>query len=369
MSEPNPVFVGMDLGTFKTSVASSLGLRDVIPTAVGWPKDHVARTVLGRDVVFGEDLVEHRLALEVVRPFEKGMLKYGDPTAGLTPQQIEKHALATRLVIEYAVRQVCPGLEPGRPVYGVIGVPARAGVKNKQFVMDAAATVFDGVAVVSEPFSIAYGMNRLTDALVIDIGAGTIDLCPIYGVYPSDDEQVTVPLGGDAVDEEFEKRLKAKYPRVQASRNMIRDLKERYGFVNEVAEPVVVNLPVDGKPTPHDITEPLRAACLTLLGPIVEAARKLIGKFDPEFQQRLRQNIILGGGGSQLRGLDRMIEAALTEYGGARVTRVSDATYAGAVGALKLAMNMPAEGWTALAVKKPASPAAAAPATPMAAAA
>jgi rod shape-determining protein MreB len=87
---------------------------------------------------------------------------------------------------------------------------------------------------------------------------------------------------------------------------------------------------------------------MTIVGPIVEAVRGLVGKFDPEFQQRLRQNIILGGGGSQLKGLDRVIENSLKDYGGAKVTRVTDATYAGAVGALKLAMGMPAHGWTAL---------------------
>lgn len=360
MSELNPVFVGMDLGTFKTSVASSAGLRDVTPTAVGWPKDHIARTMLGRDIVFGQDLTEHRLALDVIRPFEKGVLKYGDAaTSGLTDKQVEKHALATRLVIEYAVNLVNPEKgEKTRPIYGVIGVPSRASLKNKQFVMDAAAGVFDSVAIVSEPFTIAYGMNRLSDALVIDIGAGTIDICPIYGVYPADDEQVTVPLGGDAVDEEFEKRLKAKFPRVQASRNMVREIKEKHGFVNSVGEQALVNLPVDGKPTPHDVTEPLKLACMALVNPIVDAVRKLVGKFDPEFQQRLRNNIVLGGGGSQLKGLDRVIEQAMVEYGGAKVTRVSDATYAGAVGALKLAMNMPAHGWTALGSKtKKAKPA------------
>jgi len=364
----NPVYVGMDLGTFKTSVASSAGYRDAIPTAVGWPKDHIARTVLGRDVVFGKDLVEHRLALDLVRPFEKGVLKYGDSAAsGLTPQQIEKHALATRLVIEYAVGMVNPSRnDASAPVYGVIGVPSQASMKNKQFVMDAAAGVFDAVAIVSEPFTIAYGMNRLTDTLVIDIGAGTIDICPIYGVYPADDEQITLPIGGDAVDEEFEKLLKAKHPRVQASRNMIREIKEKYGFVNDVGEQAIVSLPVDGKPTPIDVTEPLKAACLALVGPVVEAVRKLVTKFDPEFQQRLRQNIILGGGGSQLKGLDRVIEVALSEYGGGRVTRVTDATYAGAVGALKLAMNMPTAGWTALSAK---TKAAAAKPVPMAAAA
>jgi len=50
--------------------------------------------------------------------------------------------------------------------------------------------------------------------------------------------------------------------------------------------------------------------------------------------------------------LDRVIEQALTEYGGAKVTRVTDATYAGAVGALKLAKAMPPQGWTALNTRK-----------------
>jgi rod shape-determining protein MreB and related proteins len=347
MSQPAPAYVGMDLGTFKTSVASSSGYRDVFPTAVGWPKDHVARTMLGRDLVFGKDLTEHRLALDVVRPFEKGALKYLDAAAaGLNPAQVQKHALATRLVIEYAVTAVVP--ERDRPVYGVIGVPSRASVKNKKFIMDAAEGVFDAVAIVSEPFTIAYGMNRLTDTLVIDIGAGTIDICPIYGVYPADEEQVTVPLGGDAVDEEFEKRLLKKYPGVQVSRNMVRDVKERYGFVNELGEAAVVTLPINGKPTPLDVSEPLKGACSVIVQPIIEGVRNLISRFDPEFQQRMRQNILLGGGGSQLKGLDRAIEASLKDFGGAKVTRVSDASFAGAVGALKLAMAMPAQGWTSL---------------------
>lgn len=303
--------------------------------------------LLGRDLVFGKDLTEHRLALDIVRPFERGVLKYLDAASqGMSEARVQKHAQATRLVIEYAVAAVQP--ERDRPVYGVIGVPSRASMKNKKFIMDAAEGVFDAVAIVSEPFTIAYGMNRLADTLVIDIGAGTIDICPIYGVYPSDEEQVAVPLGGDAVDEEFEKRLFKKFPGIQVSRNMVRDVKERHGFVNELGDAAVVTLPVNGKPTPLDVSEPLKAACSVIVKPIVEAVREMVGKFDPEFQQRMRQNILLGGGGSQLKGLDRAIEASLKDYGGAKVTRVTDATFAGAVGALKLAMGMPAHGWTAL---------------------
>jgi rod shape-determining protein MreB len=85
-----------------------------------------------------------------------------------------------------------------------------------------------------------------------------------------------------------------------------------------------------------------------MVNPILQGLKDLIGRFDPEFQSRLLNNIILGGGGSQLKGLDRVIEEALKEYGGGKVKRVGDAVFAGAVGALKLAMAMPMECWNDL---------------------
>ena len=165
------VYVGMDLGTFKTSVASSTGLRDALYSAVGWPKDQIARTLLGRAVVFGKDIVEHRLALNIVRPFEKGVLKYNAATAtGLAADRVEKHKLAAKLLVEHAVAMTRPPKDA--TVYGVIGAPSRATAGNKKVVLEAARGAFDAALIVSEPFTIAYGMNRLSDTLVIDIGAG-----------------------------------------------------------------------------------------------------------------------------------------------------------------------------------------------------
>lgn len=344
-------FIGMDLGTFKTSVASANGRREVIPSAVGWPKDHVARGMLGRDVIFGEEIWKQRLALNVCRPFRNGALKYIDQSdAGISAEELEKCEEAARLLVRHAVNSTGP--EEG-PIYGVIGAPSRATISNKRVIMDAAKDTFDAVMVVAEPFTIAYGMNRLTNTVVVDIGAGTIDICPMYGTYPKDEDQITLPLGGDAVDEEFHRLMEEAYPDVQLSANMAREIKEKFGFVHDLEEQAVVTLPIAGKPTQIDVAEPLKAACSSIVPSIVEAIRELISKFDPEFQQALLGNVLLGGGGSQLKGLDRSIEEALQSYGGANVTKVYDSVFAGATGALKMAMSMPADYWQQLAGSSP----------------
>ncbi len=342
--EKTCVLIGMDLGTFKTSVASSTGVREAIHTAVGWPKDPIAQKLFGRDVVFGKDILEHRLALEVVRPFEKGVLKYRDPEdLGMPDGSVSKHQEAARLLVEYAVSLT--RLPKGVPIHGVIGAPARASVVNKQMLLDASKGAFDAVLIVSEPFAVAYGMNCLSDTLVIDIGAGTVDICPMFGTFPAEEDQVTLPIGGDLIDEAFHHRLEEQYPEAQVSLNMAREIKERYGFVHDVDEKAVVTLPVKGRPTPFDVSKPLKEACRTIVSPIITGLETLIARFDPEFQQRLLRNIVLCGGGSQLKGLDRLLEEALQGYGGGRINRVPDAMYAGAFGALKLGMDMPPSYW------------------------
>lgn len=355
--QPEATYIGMDLGTFKTSVISSNGKRDVIYSAVGKPKDHVARALLGRDLVFGNEIIERRLALNVIRPFARGSLKYlGEAETGISAADAALHAEAAHQLVAHAVSLTQP--PAGIPIYGVIGAPSRASERNKHVLIEAARGTFDAVVIVAEPFTVAYSMNRLTDTLVIDIGAGTIDICPMYGTYPKEEDQVTLPIAGDAVDIEFFNRVQARYPKAQMSMNMAREIKEKYGFVHDAHEPIIVTLPVNGHLTEFDVTIPLQEACHAIVPPIIEGLREVVGRFDPEFQRPMLQNIILGGGGSQLKGLDRLIEAALAPYGGGKVSRVYDSVFAGAAGALKLAMAMPAEKWSLLCDKMPAQRAA-----------
>lgn len=336
--------IGIDLGTFRTSAVSSTGQRAELETVVGWPKDHIARSVIGQDVVFGAGAIDQRMALDVVRPFGNGILKFNSHVErGLSQAQVERHQEAARILVEHAVSLV----EPSRAgkVYGVVGVPSRATIVNKEYVIAATRTAFDAVILVPEPFTVAYSMNQLIDSLVVDIGAGTIDVCPMFGTFPDDNDQLTIPFGGDAIDEEFYNSIVAAFPDASFSMKLARQIKEKHGFVGEQEEPVIISLPMKGKPTDVDVTAHLKRACDKLLPPIVECVTELVARFEPDIQRSLLSNILLGGGGSQLRGLTGQLEKALQPYGGGGVTRTYDSVFAGAAGALKIAMSTPAEYW------------------------
>ena len=93
---------------------------------------------------------------------------------------------------------------------------------------------------------------------------------------------------------------------------------------------------------------PFQEAGGIIIEPILEGIHKLVASFNPEFQERLRHNIILSGGGGMLDGLILKLEEGLSSLGGGRVTHVDEPLYAGASGALRLATDMPGEFWEQL---------------------
>jgi rod shape-determining protein MreB len=202
--------------------------------------------------------------------------------------------------------------------------------------------------VVSEPFAIAYGMNLLNDALIIDIGAGTVDFCIMHGTIPSEEDQRTIFTAGDYIDEQLFNYLIEKYPNSKFNKNMVRQFKEKFSFVREINEQVRVELPVNGKPVMHDIKDEIRRACESILPSLIETTTEMIARVDPEFQMKIKNNIVLGGGGSLIRGIAEYLQNALKEYGACKVTCVTDPLFAGADGALKLAKDMPSKYWETL---------------------
>lgn len=339
------LYIGMDLGTSRTSISASNGVRETVYSVVGYPKDVVSKKLLKKDVLFGKEALEKRLSLKLYKPLEKGVIKYtGDAAMDAEAKQNLK---AAQELIGEAIRLAKPRQD--ELVYCVIGAPAEASVKNKGAIIEAARAHVDSVMLCSEPFSVAYGLDWLEDVLVIDIGAGTTDLCRMHGTMPEETDQVMFDIAGDAVDSELEKLIRAKFPQAQFTNQMVKDIKERYGFVGEAPERCIVQLPVDGKPTDFDLTDQIRAACSVLIAPILKGIHQLVASFDPEFQQKLKNRVLLAGGGSMVKGLDSAVEKAMREQlGGGKVIRIEEPIYGGANGALKIAHDMPAEFWEQL---------------------
>ncbi len=338
------LYIGMDLGTSRTSVSASNGVRETVLSVVGYPKDVVSRKLLKKDILFGKEALEKRLSLRLHKPLGKGVFKYNDLPEGADRGEVE---IAARDLIREAIRMAQPRKD--ELVYAVIGVPAQASIHNKEAILGAARASVDSVMLCSEPFAVAYGLDMLEDALIIDIGAGTTDLCRMHGTMPEESDQITIPFAGDVVDETLAGMLKTACPGAAFSIQMVKDIKERYSYLGDAPERAIVTLPVDGKPTEFDVTAVVKEACSILVGPIVEGLRKLVGSFDPEFQHKLRNRVVLAGGGSMIKGLDTAIESMMKrEMGGGRVSRVEEPVYGGANGALKIAHDMPAEYWEQL---------------------
>jgi len=339
------LYIGMDLGTSRTSVSASNGVRETVYSMVGYPKDVVSMKLLKKDVLFGKEALEKRLSLKMYKPLEKGVLKYtGDATMDA---EAKANLKAAQDLIGEAIRLAKPRKD--ELVYCVIGAPAEASVKNREAIIEAARAHVDSVMLCSEPFSVAYGLDWLEDVLVIDIGAGTTDLCRMHGTMPEETDQVMYEIAGDAVDAELAKLIEKTCPGAQFTIHMVKDIKERYGYVGDAPERCIVELPVNGKPTPFDLTEQIRTACSILIEPILEGIHKLIASFDPQFQTKLKNRVLLAGGGSMVKGLDSAVEKAMKErLGGGKVIRIEEPIYGGANGALKIAHDMPADFWEQL---------------------
>jgi rod shape-determining protein MreB len=329
--------VGIDLGTSRSSISASNGSRHVIDSYVGWPVDMVARKVVKKSVLFGKEALDNRPMLDLHRPLERGLIKEGSAKDEEAVRELLRHLISLA------------GAKEGQKVFAVVGVPAEALRVSKQHLRKAVSGLADSLMIVSEPFAVAYGMDSLLHTMIIDIGAGTTDFCVMNGRYPTDEDQRTLTNAGDAIDEHLATLVRNKLPDGRFSVFMVREWKEKGSFVGEPKKPVQVKVPVHGKPTDLDITAEMRRACESLLGPISETMLDLISRVEPEYQEDVRKNVILAGGGSQIPGLAEALEGALEELGGGRVRAVDDPVFAGSNGGLAIAVDAPETDWESLA--------------------
>lgn len=330
------LFVGIDLGTSSSAIVASNGKKSWVESYVGWPKDFIAEKVIKKSVLFGTEAFKHRLSMDIYRPLERGVIKDGT----------EKDEQAVKELIHHLIKLVQPGKD--QKILAVVGVPAEAFKVNKEAIMKSISDFVHATMVVSEPFAVAYGLGLLDNAMVVDIGAGTVDFCVMHGTIPLEEDQKTIITAGDYIDQQLYNLLKEKFPDSLFNLNMVRIFKEQNSFVGNSVNRVKVEIPVEGKPVVHDITEEMKRSCESVMPPIIETLTEMIARVDPEFQKTIRNNIVLAGCGSQIRGISDFIKDALKSYGSCQVSTVEDPLFAGANGSLALAQEMPKRYWKKL---------------------
>ena len=140
------LYIGMDLGTSRTSVSASNGVRETVYSVVGYPKDVVSQKLLKKDVLFGKEALEKRLSLKLYKPLEKGVIKYTGEDMDIDVvfdlraivqqghQSLAIGSLPTILrptkgrfaLVDYE-KVFCPDLEGGQDIFEIRGIDRAAG--------------------------------------------------------------------------------------------------------------------------------------------------------------------------------------------------------------------------------------------------
>ncbi len=329
------LYVGIDLGTFQSTIASSAGAMHSIETVVGRPKDPVARNFLKRDVLFGADALKNKLACNLYRPMAAGVA-----------QDDEANLAAAKAFVSHLIETADP--EEYDEVFGVICSPSHVSFTDKSNLVATLRGQVNAIMVVTEPFATAFGIGEIGGSIVVDVGAGTTDIARIHGTFPSDEDQVTIQEAGDWLDIELMTLISKKFTGAQITKDMVRKWKEESSYVGGDERTVEVNLSVDGKNQTVDIGDLIQEACELLIPKVGNAIKRIVAEADPEYQPVLRNNIILSGGGSLIEGLAERVAREISDIGDVNVWCVENPLEKVAEGALMLAGEMPDDMYTAI---------------------
>jgi len=310
------ILVGLDWGTNSSCVMAAttenteLLTNEIIPSVVGYAKEGLLEGILPSDktVLFGQEALKYRIYCQLVRPLRNGV--------------IDEVKSAT----DYA-QHLKERLPEGSEFRAVIGVPARADEEARENVRTAIKGVFDKIILIPEPFLAALGyrdesrlgeedyIDPVNNSLFVDIGAGSSDLCLVQGYYPQAEDQISIPYAGDAVDAELGKEILQKYPDSDLSIHSVIEIKEKHSYAGESNEDISIKKVIGGKPRELSIGYELGQCTLTLVDLIFEGIKQEVAKANPDSVEELLQNIVLTGGGSQIKNIANVLQKLLEDEG------------------------------------------------------
>ncbi len=198
----------------------------------------------------------------------------------------------------------------------VIGIPSGVTEVEKRAVEDATKNAgAREVYLVEEPMAAAIGVRlpvqEAVGSFVVDIGGGTTDIAVISlgGIVVSRDLKVA----GDKLNEDIIRFARDEFKLLLGERTA-EDIKIAIGSAYEMPEPLeavmrgrdlVTGLPKEIMVDDSDIRRAMRHS----INVLVNAIKSVVEETPPELvADIMHRGIVLVGGGSLLRGLDRLIQ-------------------------------------------------------------
>lgn len=348
------ILAGLDLGTNKScllagpSGGTDITVSKVVPSAVGYVKEGIVDGIITGNarVIFGEEALRNMLHTHLVTPLAEGVIA---------------HPEAARDFLQH-LRSLADPTNTAE-IRIVIGVPANADETSREGIRRAAQGVFDRILLIPEPFLAALGyrddarvgqpgyIDPVVNSLFIDIGGGTTDLCLVQGYFPTRDDQVSIAFAGDAIDQLMKHDLDRTYPNNGLSAHKLREIKEANSYVGPTRQPLDVKVVLSGKAHTLELGEVIGRASNALIDKIYPALTALITRASSDSVVTLLQNIIITGGGSQIKGIDAVLQKRLVDDGyESPKVRLAGQDYKRyvAIGALKAARAARENQWQVL---------------------
>lgn len=198
----------------------------------------------------------------------------------------------------------------------VIGIPSGVTEVEKRAVEDAAKNAgAREVYLVEEPMAAAIGVRlpiqEAVGSMIVDIGGGTSDIAVISlgGIVVSKD----LKIAGDRLNEDIIRFARDEFKMLLGERTA-EDIKIAIGSAYELSEPMEATMRgrdlVTGLPKEIIVDDAdIRRAMRHSINILVNAIKATVEETPPELvADIMHRGIMLVGGGSLLRGLDRLVQ-------------------------------------------------------------
>ncbi|MDN5342455.1 MULTISPECIES: rod shape-determining protein [Oceanotoga] len=291
--------LGIDLGT-ATFVVYQRGVGIIIEEPSVVAIDAKKKKIIAIGTQAKEMIGKTPEQIKIIRPVQDGVIT--------NPEVIEE-------VLRYFLKNAKKGLSFSKPKL-IIGIPALTTDVERRAVKEAAERVgASQVFLVSEPLAAAIGseidITKPNGHMVIDIGGGTTDIAVISlgGTVESE----SIKVAGEAMDDEIVKYIKKSYrfsigtsTAERIKKEIAKAYKDEETIEIEVkGQDIKTGLPSSIKINSDDIFEAIKP----VLNEIIIKAKNVLEKTPPELAADVMNNgIILVGGVSRIRGLDKLLK-------------------------------------------------------------